>query len=78
MQNRATNSPSSVCFLSFCIFPHPADESADSGHSDQQEATTDIEEEDGMDESEFLLLPEASLSDGRSFSAYHERRETHH
>ena len=78
MQHQATYSPSSVCFLPFCVFPHPADESTDSGHSDQQEATTDLEEEDGMDESELVLLPEVSLSDVRSFSDNHERRETHH
>ena len=43
----------------------------DSGHSDQQDAKSDLEEEDGMDESAILFLLKISLSDARSFSSNH-------
>ena len=45
--------------------------STDSGHSDQQDAKSDLEEEDGMDESALLFLPEVSFSDARSFGTNH-------
>jgi hypothetical protein len=54
----------------FATSQHPT-ESTDSGHSDQQDVTSDLEEEDGMDESALLFLPEVSFSDVRSFSANH-------
>jgi len=59
------------------MFPsvlHPPDTqltSTDSGHSDQQDAKSDLGEEDELDESAFLFLPEVSFSDARSFSANH-------
>ncbi len=31
--------------------------STDSGHSDQQDATSDLDEEDGLDESALFFLP---------------------
>jgi hypothetical protein len=50
-------------FTFFCVFPSvlhlPNTQltSTDSGHSDQEEAKSDLEEEDGMDESALFLYP---------------------
>ena len=59
VQNQATNSHSFVCFLPCCIFPTPNTQltTIDSGHSDQQDAKSGLNEEDGMDESALLFLP---------------------
>jgi hypothetical protein len=43
--------------------------STDSGHSDQQDAKSDLGEEDDLDECALLFLSEVSFSDARSFSA---------
>jgi hypothetical protein len=40
--------------------------STDSGHSDLQDATSDAEEETGMDERALHFLPEISFSDARN------------
>jgi len=64
--NQGTNSPSSVCFLSDLHLPDTQLTSTDSGHSDQQDAKSDLGEEDGLDESALLFLPEVSLSNARS------------
>jgi hypothetical protein len=53
----------------FCVFlsvlhpPNTQLTNIDSGHSDQQDAKSDLNEEDDMDESALLFLPEVSFSD---------------
>jgi hypothetical protein len=42
-----------------------------SGHSDQQDAISDMGEEDGMDESAVLFPLDRSVSDAYSYSDYH-------
>ena len=39
--------------------------STDSGHTNQQDAKSDLGEEDDLDESALLFLPEVSFSDAR-------------
>jgi hypothetical protein len=58
-------------FPSVLHLPNTQLTSTDSGHSDQQDAKSDLGEEDDLDESALLVLPKVSFSDARSFSADH-------
>jgi hypothetical protein len=53
-------------FPSVLHLPNAQLTSIDSGHSDLQDATSDAEEETGMDERALHFLPEISFSDARN------------